>query len=370
MKIPQANPGAFVFAHRSEIDQAMSRVLDSGCYLRGPVVAAFEQEFATFLNRPHVIAVASGTEALWLALKALELKPGAEVITVSLTAVATAAAIVEAGGRPVFVDVCADDLTMDPSHLASSITPRTAAIIPVHLYGQPARLPEICAIADQAGIPVLEDCTQAHGASCDGRNVGAWGRLAAFSFYPTKNLGSLGDGGAIVTNDAKLAGRLRGLREYGWLQRAISIVTGWNSRLDELQAAILRVSLRHLAASNLRRQEIAAAYTRALTGLDIVAPPVYADRASVNHQYVIRHRQRDQLRAGLTQRNVETGIHYPVPVHLQDAYVAYGHGQGSLPITEQAANEVLSLPIYSELRDEQVAAVIQAVRDSLTGKQS
>ena len=368
MKIPQANPGAFVFAHRSEIDAAMSRVLDSGRYILGPEVATFEQEFAAFLGQPHAIAVASGTDALWLALRALDLKPGAEVITVAFTAVATAAAIVEAGARPVFVDVCADDLTMDPASLAAAITSNTAAVIPVHLYGQPARLPEICAIADKAGITVIEDCAQAHGAKCAGRHVGTWGRLAAFSFYPTKNLGGLGDGGAIATSDDKLAGQLRGLREYGWLQRAISTVTGWNSRLDELQAAVLQVSLLHLIAGNLRRQAIAATYTRAWAGTDIIVPPVYANRTSVYHQYVIRYYRRDQLRGDLAHHDVLTGIHYLMPVHLQDAYRDYGCGPGSLPVTEQAANEVLSLPIYPELSDQQVVTVIQAVRNSLLGK--
>lgn len=365
MKIPQANPGAFVFAHRSEIDAAMSRVLDSGCYILGPEVVAFEQEFAAFLGHSHAIAVASGTDALWLALRVLDLKPEAEVITVSLTAVATVAAIVEAGARPVFVDVCADDLTMDPAGLAAAVTPRTAAVIPVHLYGQPVRLPEICAIANKAGIPVIEDCAQAHGASYAGRYIGTWGRLAAFSFYPTKNLGGLGDGGAIVTGDKKLVNRLQSLREYGWVQRAVSTALGWNSRLDELQAAILRVSLRHLTDGNHRRQAIAAAYTSALAGTDITTPPVYVDRASVYHQYVIRHRQRDQFRANLAQHAVGTSVHYPVPVHLQDPYRSYGRGLGSLPVTEQAANEVLSLPVYPELSDHQVATVIQAIRVSL-----
>ncbi|MEI8315904.1 MAG: DegT/DnrJ/EryC1/StrS family aminotransferase [Verrucomicrobiota bacterium] len=366
MKIPQANPGAFVFAHRNEIDTAMSRVLDSGCYILGPEVAAFEQEFATFLGHSHAVAVASGTDALWLALRTLDLKPGAEVITVAMTAVATVAAIVEAGARPVFVDVCADDLTMDPASLTAAITPRTAAVIPVHLYGQPARLPEICAIADKAGVPVIEDCAQAHGASCDGRGVGTWGRLAAFSFYPTKNLGGLGDGGAIVTGDKKLVIRLRSLREYGWAQRAVSTAHGWNSRLDELQAAILRVSLQYLTAGNCRRQSIATTYTSALADTDIAVPPVYADRMSVYHQYVIRHCQRDQLRTKLAQHAVGTNVHYPVPVHLQEPYRDYGRGLGSLPVTERAADEVLSLPIYPELRDGEINATIRAIHESLS----
>ena len=365
MKIPQANPGAFVRAHRSAIDIAIARVLDSGCYLRGPEVAAFERDFSTVLDGAHMIAVASGTEALWLALKAIGLNPGDEVITVAFTAVATVAAIVEAGGRPVLVDVCPDDLTMDPAELAKAITPHTKAVVPVHLYGQPARLPEICACANRAGIAVIEDCAQAHGANCGSRPVGTWGQFGAFSFYPTKNLGALGDGGAISTNDAILAGKLCALREYGWSRQRVSLFHGWNSRLDEIQAAILRVRLQHLPFDNTRRRAIAEAYSEALTETEITRPPNQPDRRSVYHQYVVRHHHREQLWAALSRRGVETGIHYAVPIHFQEAYCQYGRGPGSLPITEQAASEVLSLPIYPELCDEEIATIIQAIRESL-----
>ena len=362
MKIPQANPGAFVRAHRGEIDAAIARVLDSGCYLRGSEVLTFERDFTTRLDGTHVIGVASGTEALWLALRACGLQPGDEVITVAFTAVATVAAIVEAGGRPVFVDVCSDDLTMDPAALAGTITPRTKAVIPVHLFGQPARLPEICACAGRAGITVIEDCAQAHGANCAGRPVGAWGQLAAFSFYPTKNLGALGDGGAISTPQAGLAEKLRAWREYGWQRQRVSSFHGWNSRLDEIQAALLRVRLQYLPFDNVRRRAIAAAYSQAWRESGVGLPPEFPDRKSVYHQYVVRHNRRDQLRADLLRSGVETGIHYPVPVHLQAAYHQYGGGVGSLPVTERAANEVLSLPIYPELTEQQVAIIIQSLR--------
>ena len=362
MKIPQANPGAFVRAHRGEIDVAIARVLDSGCYLRGPEVRAFERDFATLLDETHVIGVASGTEALWLALKACGLQRGDEVITVAFTAVATVAAIVEAGGRPVFVDVGPDDLTMDPVALASAITPHTKAVIPVHLYGQPARLPEICACAGRAGIAVIEDCAQAHGANCVGRPVGTWGEFAAFSFYPTKNLGALGDGGAISTPHAGLAEKLRAWREYGWGSQRVSSFHGWNSRLDEIQAALLRVRLQYLPFDNARRRAIAAAYSQAWRESGLGLPPEFSDRKSVYHQYVVRHNRRDELRANLLRQGIETGIHYSVPIHFQAAYCRYGEGPGSLPVTEQAAREVLSVPIYPELTEDQVADIIQALR--------
>ena len=373
MKIPQANPGAFVRANRPQLDAAIARVLDSGRYIDGPEVAAFEREFAALLGGGHVIAVASGTEALWLALKAIGLQHGDEVITVSLTAGATVAAIVEAGGQPVFVDVDPDDLTLDPVGLASAITRRTAAVVPVHLYGQPAQLPAICACAQRAGLAVIEDCAHAPGAQYAGRPVGTWGQLGAFSFYPTKNLGALGDGGAIVTADASLADKLRGLREYGWRERLVSSFHGWNSRLDELQAAILRIRLPDLLVNNARRRAIAAAYTQAWADTGLTLPPSSADHPSVYHQYVARYARRDHLRAGLLQRGVETGIHYPVPIHLQAAYRRYGHGPGSLPVTERAANEVLSLPVHPELTEDQVATVIQSLRsvceiDSITAR--
>lgn len=363
MNSPQTNVEAFVRTYRAEIDAAIARVLDSGQFVLGPEVEAFEREFAAFLGVRCAIGVASGTEALWLALKSLGMSPGDEVVTVSWTATATVAAIVETGARPVFVDVCRDDLTMDPAQLSEALTARTRAIVPVHLYGQPARMPEICTIAQQAGVPVIEDAAQAHGAQCAGRSVGRWGRSGAFSFYPTKNLGALGDGGAIVTEDANLAGELRSLREYGWERRFVSERHGWNSRLDELQAAILRVRLRHLRAENASRAAIAVLYDHALACAPFITPPRFADRPSVYHQYVIRHPERDRIRARLAVRKVPTDIHYPVPVHLQPAYRQFGRGPGSLPVTEQAAREALSLPIYSAQGNvEEVVSVLIGLR--------
>ncbi|MBI3761786.1 MAG: DegT/DnrJ/EryC1/StrS family aminotransferase [Chloroflexi bacterium] len=363
--IPQANPRANYEAYREEIDAAVRRALESGRYIHGPEVEAFEREFATFLGVPHAVAVASGTEALWLALRALNVGPGDDVIAVSLTAVATVAAIVETGARPVMVDVCADDLTLDPARFAAAISPRTKVVIPVHLYGQAARLKEICAIAEKAGLAVLEDCAQAHGAACEGRAVGSWGRLGAFSFYPTKNLGAIGDGGAVVTSDPSLAERLRLLREYGWRERYVSAIHGWNSRLDELQAAILRVKLLHLTADNGRRTGIAAEYTRALAATDVIPPPTFADRTTVYHQYVVRHPQRDPLRELLAARGIGTAIHYPVPIHLQDAYRHFGAGPGSLPVTERATAELISLPIYPELSEREVKEVCEACQSAV-----
>ena len=350
MKIPQANPLAFVRAHRDEIDNAIARVLDSGRYILGPEVEAFERELAAFIGVPYIITVASGTEALWLALKSLGIGSGDEVITVSLTATATVAAIVETGARPVFVDIAPDDLTLDPVRLDDAITSRTKAVIPVHLYGQSARLPEIL----HRGVPVIEDCAQALGAQCLDRSVGTWGRLAAFSFYPTKNLGALGDGGAIATNNAPLAARLRDLREYGWRKRHISSVHGWNSRLDEIQAAILRVRLRHLRADNARRADIVARYKSAITTNNILAPIHSAQRTSAWHQFVLRHPHRDKLRKQLTAAGIETAVHYPVPVHQQPAYRQYHSHHHTLLVTEQSVRHIFSLPIYPELTDAEV----------------
>ncbi|HTS18540.1 MAG TPA: DegT/DnrJ/EryC1/StrS family aminotransferase [Verrucomicrobiae bacterium] len=367
MNAPQTNPAGFVRAYRAEIDAAIARVLDSGRYILGPEVAAFEQEFAAFLNVPHAIGVASGTEALWLALQSLDLSAGDEVITVSWTATATVAAIVATGATPVFVDVCNDDLTMDPAQLSAALSTRTRAIVPVHLYGQSARMTDIALIATEAGVPVIEDAAQAHGARCAGRPVGTWGRAGAFSFYPTKNLGGLGDGGAIVTTDAGLAEQVRLRREYGWRQRFVSERHGWNSRLDEIQAAILRVHLRHLLAENAARDAIAETYDRTLAGARLTVPPRFAGRSTVHHQYVIRCNRRDQLQNRLASQGVPTAIHYPVPVHLQPAYQRFGRGAGSLPVTEQSAQEVLSLLIHPHMTIAEAEVVGELVSATLSG---
>lgn len=354
----QSYIAGFVRMHRAEIDAAIARVLDSGRFILGPEVEALEREFAVFLGIPYAIGVASGTEALWLALKSLDLSPGDEVVTVSWTATATVAAIVEAGARPVLVDVCHDDLTMDPAQLTAALTPRTRAIVPVHLYGQAARMAEIGAMAAKAGVPVVEDCAQAHGARCAGRSVGTWGYAGTFSFYPTKNLGAFGDGGAIVTSDVGLAARLRSLREYGWGQRLVSDNHGWSSRLDEIQAAVLRVRLRHLPAENASRAAIAARYDGALAGTSLRRLARFPNRSCVYHQYVVRHPERDRLREQFATKNVSTAIHYPVPVHLQPAYQRFGQGPGSLPVTEEAAREVLSFPVHPYVNPDEMVSVL------------
>ena len=350
---------------REEMDQAIARVLERGRFILGEEVAAFEHEFAAFCGVAHAVGVGSGTEALHLALRACGIGPGDEVITVSHTAVATVAAIELAGARPVLVDVDPRRYTMDPTKVEERITPSTRAILPVHLYGCPADMEPLLESARRHHLLVIEDCAQAHGALYKGRPVGSWGDIAAFSFYPTKNLGACGDGGAVVTNDPALAERVRLLREYGWAERYVSHIRGLNSRLDELQAAILRVKLRRLEAWNERRRQIAAMYREHLADVasrgELVLPEEPEDVRHVYHLYVVRHPRRDALRRFLEERGIGTLIHYPVPVHLQPAYADLGYPAGSLPVTEAISREVVSLPMYPELADEEVRMVSEAL---------
>ena len=339
----------------------MARVLDRGRFILGEEVAAFEAEFAVCCGASYAVGVASGTDALHLALRALGVRPGDEVITVANAGVPQTVAIELAGARPVFVDVEAETLNMDPALLESRITPRTRAILPVHLYGQPADLDPILEIARRHGLAVVEDAAQAHGALYKGQRVGALAHIGIFSFYPTKNLGACGDGGIVVTNDPALAERVRLLRQYGWEKPYTSTLRGVNSRLDELQAAILRAKLRHLDEWTARRREIAARYDELLARSGVVPPvePPYAHH--VYHLYVIRTPRRDALRACLREAEVGTSIHYPLPTHLQEAYRDLGLGPGSLPVTEQAADEVLSLPIFPELTGKEQEVIGQAI---------
>ncbi|AIB16678.1 erythromycin biosynthesis sensory transduction protein eryC1 (plasmid) [Azospirillum argentinense] len=371
--IPQTDPKAAYLDQRAAIDQAITRVLESGWYILGREVSAFEQEFAAFNGAAHGIGVANGTDALVLGLRALGVGPGDAVVTVSHTAVATVAAIELTGALPVLIDV--DECHgMAPDQLEEVLNGRLAggdrlslpvkAIVPVHLYGHPVALDRIMDIAAHFGVPVLEDCSQAHGATFDGRIVGTFGALAAFSLYPTKNLGALGDGGVLITNNSALAERLRHLREYGWKERYISHDAGHNSRLDELQAAILRVKLEKLGAHNARRQAIAEAYDRGLDSLSLERPRRRPNTVPVFHQYVVTTPSRDALRTALQARGIMTNIHYPAPVHLQPAYLGrLPHGPGGLPQTERMAGLVLSLPMYPQLGDEAVASVVAALRD-------
>lgn len=351
MKYPIVDLNADYLELKDEIDQAVARVLAGGWYILGQETAAFEAEFAAFCGLPYCVGVASGTDAVLLALKAIGVGPGDEVITVAHTAVATVVAIELAGARPVLVDVDPLSMTLDPVGLARAITPRTKAIIPVHLYGHPADLAGVQAqIAAQSHkIYLVEDCAQAHGAMYRSRPVGSWGDVASFSFYPTKNLGAIGDGGAIVTANPEIAERLKMLRQYGWKQRYVSDITGYNSRLDELQAAILRVKLAHLADRNQARRQLAAIYRQELSNSGLILPAEQADCYHVYHLFVVQSQQRDRLQAYLQAKGVGTAIHYPVPIHLQPAYHHLGYPAGSLPITERLAQEILSLPMYPQL---------------------
>jgi dTDP-4-amino-4,6-dideoxygalactose transaminase len=357
-----SDPRAQYQAHKAEIDLAIQRVLDHGWYVLGEEVKTFEAEFAAYIGVAHGIGVGSGTEALHMALVACGVGHGDEVLTVSHTAVATVAAIELAGATPVLVDIERDYYTLDPWRLEPAISSRTKAIVPVHLYGQPADLEPILSIARTHGLRVIEDCAQAHGAMYHGKRVGAWGDMACFSFYPTKNLGALGDGGVVVTNDPELATQVRLLREYGWAERYVSHRSGWNSRLDELQAAVLRVKLGYLDADNAARTRLAALYDKGLAGTGLIFPKRRLEATHVYHQYVVRSSQRDKLRSFLKSCTVDASIHYPVPIHLQPAYRERLRSAGPLSEAERAAREVLSLPIYPELGEQKCQAVIDAVR--------
>jgi dTDP-3-amino-3,4,6-trideoxy-alpha-D-glucose transaminase len=361
--IPQANPRAQYISHQVEIDRAIARVLEKGRYILGEEAAAFEREFADYLGVQFGVGVGSGTEALHLALRACGVKAGDEVITVAHTAVATVAAIELCGATPVLVDIDPRSFTLDPTKLEAAITPATRAIIPVHLYGQSADLDPILSIARKRRIRVIEDCAQSHGATYRGRRTGAWGDMACFSFYPTKNLGAVGDGGFVATNDPQLAENARLLREYGWRERYVSDIPGWNTRLDELQAAILRVKLRVLDVDNARRRRLAAMYDGWLVPGSVILPVEMPYGQHVYHLYVVRAEQRDVLQTFLKGRGIGCLVHYPVPVHLQPAYRGRLGDVGSLPETERAAREILSLPMFPELTEAEVHQVADTLRE-------
>lgn len=366
IEVPQTDPKAGYLAHQTEIDAAIHRVLDSGWYILGGEVKSFEKEFAAYVGVNHAIGVANGTNALELSLRACGIGPGDLVFTVSHTAVATVAAIELAGAIPVLVDIDPITYTMDTDCLEAALARppdgRLKAIIPVHLYGHPADMPAILEIAKRHGLYVIEDCAQSHGATLDGRMTGAWGDIAAFSFYPTKNLGAMGDGGMVVTDNPALAERVRLLQQYGWRERYISDIPGDNSRLDELQAAILRVKLRHLDEENMRRQSLAETYNTILAGAGLALPALRSGATHVYHQYVVRLPHRDALRAYLQQTGrFWTLIHYPAPVHLQPAYQGRLPLVAPLPWTEQVAQQVLSLPMFPQLSDDQAHRVGECI---------
>jgi dTDP-3-amino-3,4,6-trideoxy-alpha-D-glucose transaminase len=361
--IPQADPRAQYLRHKADIDQALAGVLSSGRYILGEQTRAFETEFADYIGAAHAVGVGSGTDALHLALRACDVSPGDEVITVSHTAVATVAAIELCGATPVLVDVDPETLTLDPALLEGAITPRTRAVVPVHLYGHPVDMTPLLAVARCRGLRVIEDAAQAHGARYHGRRVGSLGDAGCFSFYPTKNLGAFGDGGAVVTDDATLAERVRLLREYGWAERYVSHVSGYNSRLDELQAAVLRVKLRWLDEDNAARASLAALYGEGLADRALTLPVVRQGVEHAHHLYVVRSEARDALRAHLQRHGVGSLVHYPVPVHLQPAYRDRLPGRDALGVTERAAQQVLSLPMFPELAPSDAGRVVETIRD-------
>lgn len=365
MKIPFLDLGAAYQELRPEIDAAVERVLASGWYVGGNEIDQFELEYARYCGAEHAIGVANGLDALHLALLAMGVGPGDEVIVPSNTYIATWLAVSHCGATPVPVEPDPRSCNIDPTLIEAAITPRTKVILPVHLYGQPADMDPILALARQYGLRVLEDGAQAHGAHYKGRRLGAHGDAVAWSFYPGKNLGAMGDGGAVTTNDGRIADRLRVLRNYGSRVKYVNEVQGYNSRLDPIQAAILRVKLAHLDDWNARRGSIARLYQDGLasTGLTLPYVPEWAD--PVWHLYVVRHRERDALQSLLAQAGVTTMIHYPIAPHLQSAYAALGFGRGSFPVSEVLHDQVLSFPIGPSQTAETTGIVIDAVRQAL-----
>jgi len=362
--IAQCDLKASYLAAKADIDEAIHRVLHSGWYILGEECDLFEQEFAEYLSCEYALGVASGTDAIELALRALDVQAGETVVTVSHTAVATVSAISRIGATPRFADVD-EYFTLCPKHLARLLDVcdkgMVKAIIVVHLYGQVADMPALLDIANTYQIPVIEDCAQAHGAELNHRKAGTWGDIACFSFYPTKNLGALGDGGAVTTNHSALYDKVKLLRQYGWRERYISEIPGINSRLDELQAAILRVKLKKLDTDNKQRQAHAALYYESLKDTSIVLPKMREDMAHVFHQFVVQTNNRDDLQNKLKQQGIATALHYPLAVHQQQAYTNNTYLPLSCDNTEQYAKQILSLPMYPELTSDQVSAVAQAI---------
>jgi dTDP-4-amino-4,6-dideoxygalactose transaminase len=362
-KIPYLDLHSQYNTIRKEALASLEEVCESTRFAQGPITAEFEKAFADYCGVEHCVSVNSGTSALHLAMRLLDIGPGDEVITVSMTFIATTWAISYAGANPIFVDIDPERRTMDPGRLEKAITPRTKAILPVHLFGQPADMEPILHIAGRHGIPVIEDAAQAHGALYKGRRAGQIGVIGCFSFYPGKNLGAYGEGGALVTNDSRFAERARALRDHGQSQRYYHDEIGYNYRMDSFQAAILNIKLGKLDEGNAARARHARAYTELLKDAPVKTPTFFEDSTSVWHCYVIECDERDRVRGLLAELGVETGIHYPVPIHLQRAYDFLGHRPGDFPVSEEFSRRCLSLPMYPEMTNAQVSAVAQALRD-------
>jgi dTDP-4-amino-4,6-dideoxygalactose transaminase len=362
VKVPYLDLKAQYRSIKPEIDAAIARVLDTCQFVLGPEVAGFEQDFAVYSGTSECIALNSGTSALHLALLAAGVGPGDEVITVPFTFVASVAAVVYAGAKPVLVDINPRSFTMDPVAVEAVITPRTKAILPVHLYGQPADMDPIMEVARRHNLVVIEDAAQAHGAKYKGRPVGSIGHMACFSFYPGKNLGAYGEGGAVTTSNAEYARTVRMLRDWGQDRKYHHVLRGFNYRMEGFQGAILRVKLRHLDSWTEARRTIVSKYNQLLadSGMELPTQMPWATR-HVYHVYTVRTKEREVVQAALEKEGIQTGIHYPIPVHLQPAYADLGYKRGDFPHSEKAADEVLSLPLYPEMTDDHIQSVSQAV---------
>jgi len=368
IKVPYLDLKAQYQSIKPEIDAALARVLESCQFVLGPEVAAFEQEFAAYCGTAECIALNSGTSALHLALLAAGIGPGDEVITVPFTFVASVAAVVYTGARPVLVDIDSRSFNMDPFAIEAAITPRTKAILPVHLYGQPADMAPIMEIAKRHGLVVIEDAAQAHGAKYKGRPVGSIGDMACFSFYPGKNLGAYGEGGAVTTSNPDYARTIRMLRDWGQDRKYHHLLHGYNYRMEGFQGAILRVKLRHLERWTEARRSVVEQYNNLLADSGVETPTEMPWARHVYHVYTLRTDDRDGLQAALQAEGIQTGIHYPVPVHLQPAYADLGYGRGAFPRSEKAAEQVLSLPLYPELSSQAIAEVAAAVKKAVANR--
>jgi len=363
--IPLVDLKAQYLSIQDEIDGAIQRVVDSTSFIMGPDVRAFEDEFARFCGVRYAVGVDSGTAALHLAFLTCDIGLGDEVITTPHTFIATIGMLGRVGARPVFVDIDPRTYNMDPAKIEAAITERTKAVMPVHLYGQPAEMDLILEIADKHGLKVIEDAAQAHGAEYKGRRAGSMGHVAIFSFYPGKNLGAYGDAGAVVTDDGEIAEKVRLLRNHGRRDKYEHLLQGFNYRIDTLQAAILRAKLAHLEEWNEARRRRAAAYRGLLGDLDLVLPYEPEHVRAVYHLFVVRLQERDALAKYLRERGISTGIHYPIPLHLQPACRHLGYKEGDFPITEECARQVLSLPMYPELTQAQIQEVVRAIKEFL-----
>jgi dTDP-4-amino-4,6-dideoxygalactose transaminase len=364
LRVPFLDLSAYHAGFLSEFTSAIREVIESSAFAGGPFVERFEQEFADYCGSKYAIGVGNGTDALWLTLLALGIGEGDEIITVPNTFVATAEAIHFCKATPILVDVDENTFTIDPAELEKGLTANTKAIIPVHLFGQPADMDPILEFARAHDLFVIEDAAQAHGAEYNGKKAGTMGDAGCFSFYPGKNLGAFGEAGAVVTNDAKLRDKIRVLRDHGQSRKYRHAMMGWNCRMDGIQAAVLSVKLRHLDERNLLRRQRASLYNEGFADLDDVATPLEADYARhVYHVYAVRVRERDRIRRSLEAKGIGCGVHYPIPIHLQEAWRNLGYSEGAFPVAENLAQEFISLPMFPELTEEQIEYVVRCMRE-------